>query len=136
MAKTWQQKFHNGRVPLIETCPSDFGGIPAGAPFLISTPAEIDAWIRALPRGREASLQNLRRDIALSHGVEYMCPLTAGIFLRIVAEKAWEEYTGGSPVPAITPFWRVIGPRTPLARKLSFGTGFIEEMRAAEGIPF
>jgi hypothetical protein len=65
-----------------------------------------------------------------------MCPLTAGIFLRIVAEKAWEEYCNGKPAAFITPFWRVIGSRAPISKKLSFGTGFIQEMRAAEGIPF
>jgi hypothetical protein len=32
----------------------------------------------------------------------------------------------------ITPFWRVIEPKSALAKKLTCGPEFIEEMRAAE----
>ena len=56
MAKTWQQKFDNGRTLILESAEKDWAGIPAGENFLISTPAEIDAYIRKLPEGKGVSL--------------------------------------------------------------------------------
>lgn len=135
MAKTWLQKFHNGRKPEIDTCEKDYSGIPAGEKFLISTPAEIDAYIRTIPLGKGVSFQTMKRDISLNHGVEYMCPLTAGIFTRIVSELAWEQIQQGAKKEDVAPFWRVVDLKMPLAKKLSFGTDFIKEMREKEGLP-
>ena len=135
MAKTWQQKFDNGRTPVLESVDKAWGGIPAGEKFLISTPAEIDAYIRQIPNGMAVSFATLKRDIALDHGTEYMCPLTAGIFTRIVAELAHEQIQQGKPANQVTPFWRVIDLKMPLAKKLSFGSDFIRQKREEEGLP-
>ena len=135
MPKTWLQKFHNGRKPEIEVCEKNFSGIPAGERFLISTPEEIDQYIRSIPEGKSVSFQTMKRDIALDHGVEYMCPLTAGIFTRIVSELAHENFQNGDDIKSITPFWRVVDLKMPLAKKLSFGSDFIAERRKAEGLP-
>lgn len=134
MPKTWQQKFENGRKPEIETSGKAFGGVPAGVPFLISTPQEIDGYIRKIPFGKELPFDILKRDIALEHGVEYMCPLTGGIFLRIIAERAFEQFSQGTPIEEVTPFWRVMNSKMPLAKKLSFGADFIWEQRKMEGL--
>jgi hypothetical protein len=135
MAKTWQQKFDNGHYPKLASTEKDWAGIPAGEKFLISSPAEIDAYIRHIPKGRAVSFATLKRDIALEHGTEYMCPLTAGIFTRIVSELAYEKISLGSSVEDVTPFWRVVDLNMPLAKKLSFGTDFIRTMREQEGLP-
>jgi hypothetical protein len=136
MAKSWQQKFENGRQPVLEVCEKDFGGIPAGERFLISTPAEIDAYIRSIPKGKSVSFQTLKRDLALNHGVEYMCPLTAGIFTRIVSERAFEQLQTGTPPETITPFWRVMDSKTSVVKKLSFGPDFVKAQREKEGLSF
>jgi hypothetical protein len=135
MAKSWEQKFHNGRSPVLESTDKDWAGIPAGEKFLISTPQEIDAYIRSIPRGRAVSFAVMKKDIALNHGTRYMCPLTAGIFTRIVAERAYEQWKNGSDKETITPFWRVVDLKMPLAKKLSFGTDFLREKREEEGLP-
>jgi hypothetical protein len=135
MAKTWQQKYDNGRQPVLESADKDWAGIPAGEKFLISTPAEIDAYIRQIPKGKAVSFATLKRDIALEHGTPHMCPLTAGIFTRIVAERAWEQLQQGIDEQKVTPFWRVVDLKMPLAKKLSFGTDFLKEKRAEEGLP-
>lgn len=134
MPKTWEQKFHNGRIPEITKADKAFGGIPAEAPFLISTPEEIDRYIRQIPVGESRTIEELKKDIALRHGVEYMCPLTAGIFLRIVAERAYEKWKMGEPTAGITPFWRVIRPESNLAKKLSFGVDELIRFRSEESI--
>ncbi len=135
MAKTWLEKFHNGRKPVIETCTKDFSGIPAGEKFLISTPEEIDQYIKSIPRSKSIGFQTMKKDLALKHGVEYCCPLTTGIFTRIISELAFQNYSKNKNINDITPFWRLIDSKTPLAKKLSFGLDFIKEMRMAEGLP-
>jgi len=135
MAKTWQQKFDNGRTPILEAADKDWAGIPAGEKFLISTPKEIDAYIRQIPKGKAVSFANMKRDIALEHGTEYMCPLTAGIFTRIVSELAYEQISQGMKDEKVAPFWRVVDLKMPLAKKLSFGTDFIRQKREEEGLP-
>lgn len=119
MPKTWEQKYHNGRMPEITKTDKAFGGIPAYTDFLISTPEEIDRYIREIPPGEKRTTDDLKHDIALRHGVNFMCPLTAGIFLRIVAERAYEKLQAGEPKASVCPFWRVIS--SSLAKKLSFG---------------
>lgn len=134
MAKTWHQKFHNGRKPEIDICEKVYSGIPAGEKFLISTPTEIDAYLRTIPKGKAVSFQTMKRDISLNHGVEFMCPLTAGIFTRIVSELAYEQMQQGANKEEVAPFWRVVDLNMPLAKKLSFGPDFIKEMRLEEGL--
>ncbi len=60
--------------------------------------------------------------------------LTAGIFLRIAAELAWEQHQSGRPLDQITPFWRVIEPKAPLAKKLACGIAFLTRQRKLEGL--
>jgi hypothetical protein len=131
--KTWQEKLHIDRQPVIEKTEKDFAGIRAGQRMLIPTPVLVDAYIRQIPKGKEVDIATIRKDLALAHRAEVTCPLTTGIFLRIVAEAAYEEYEKGSALHAITPFWRVINERSPAAKKLTFGTAFLKEQRKKEG---
>jgi hypothetical protein len=75
-----------------------------------------------------------REDLAIAHRADFTCPLTAGIFLRIAAELAWEQHQHGKPLAKITPFWRVVDLKSPLAKKLACGVAFIAKQRQREGI--
>lgn len=132
--KSWFEKFHNGQYPRIETCNKPFSGIPAGEKFLISSPAEIDAYIRGIEPGKFVTLNTMRRDLAQVHQVEYTCPLTTGIFTRIVAELAFEQYQKGTPLEGVTPFWRVVDANVAFASKLACGPLFLKKQRQAERI--
>jgi hypothetical protein len=132
--KTWQQKLHDGKVPHIDVADKDFAGVYAGQKMLIPTPKLIDTYIRQIPKGKEVDSATMRNDLAIEYGAEVTCPLTTGIFLRIVAEAAHEELQEGKPVGKITPFWRVINEKSPAAKKLTFGTQFLKEQRTKEGI--
>lgn len=59
-------------------------------------------------------------------------PLTTGIFLRIVAEAAWEQLQAGKSRSEVAPFWRVIDPDSKAARKLPCGAEFIVRQRRIE----
>jgi hypothetical protein len=134
--KTWQQKLHNGHPDKVVTVDKKFVDVPAGASMYIATPEIVDAYIRNIPKGVHTSLQQMRKDLAAEHRAGYCCPVTAGIFLRIVAEAAYEEYMAGKPLKQVTPFWRMIDSKAPAAKQLSFGTEFITKQRELEGLDF
>ncbi len=132
--KTWQEKLNIDRKPVIERSDKDFAGIKAGQLMLIPTPKVVDAYIRQIPKGKQVDISTVRKDLAAEYHTETTCPLTTGIFLRIAAEAAYEEYQHGKPVNKITPFWRVIDAKSPTAKKLTFGPDFIKEQRRTEGL--
>jgi len=132
--KTWVEKLNIDRKPVIEKADKDFAGIKAGQMMLIPTPKIVDAYIRQIPEGREVDSNTIRKDLATEYHAEVTCPLTTGIFIRIAAEAAYEEYEKGKPLNKITPFWRVINEKSPAAKKLSFGTKLLKEQRTKEGI--
>jgi hypothetical protein len=105
----------------------------AGARMLISSPQSIRDYMAAQHEGAAGTIADMRRVMAKAAKADGMCPLTGSIFARIVAEAALEEMAERKLKPAqITPFWRVIEPTGPLAKKLSCGPDFIAQMRAAE----
>lgn len=104
----------------------------AGSKMYISNPKTIEAYIRSIPKGSSVDLKTLRNDLAIEHKAEVTCPVTTGIFLRIVAEAANEQLEQGKSIGRITPFWRVVNPKMPLARKLTFGTKLIRDQRNKE----
>lgn len=133
MAKTWKEKLEAPKTPEVQTLEKPYGGAPPGARMLIATPGLVDQYMRQVPRGEVRSIAALHEDLARSHGADLTCHLTTGIFARIAAEAALEQAAAGEPVEQITPFWRVVEPESPLAKKLSCGAAFIREQRAREG---
>jgi hypothetical protein len=132
--KTWAEKLNIDRKPVIEKADKGFAGIRAGQMMLIPTPKIVDEYIRQIPKGRQANTESIRKDLAAEYHAEVTCPLTTGIFIRIAAEAAYEEYQQGKPLNKITPFWRVITEKSPAAKKLTFGTEFLIEQRKKEGL--
>lgn len=131
---TWTEKLHAPKVSQTKRLEKSIAGIPAGAMMYISTPQEIDAYIQRIPVGQCVSVGQMRADLATLHQADCTCPLTTGIFLRIVAEAAFENIHQRNEANP-TPFWRVLEPKASLVKKLSFdGGAFIQTMREAEGI--
>ncbi len=75
----------------VKTIDTKFADIPAGGSMLIATPEIVADYVRNIPEGTHTSLQQMRKDLAAEYNAEYCCPVTAGIFLRIVAEAAYED---------------------------------------------
>lgn len=132
--KTWAEKMNPALEHKVEKTDKSFADIPEGSTMLIATPQIIAEYIRHIPKGTHTSLQQMRKDLAAEYNAQYTCPVTSGIFLRIVAENAYEEYQQGKPVSKITPFWRMIDRKTPAFKKLTFDTAFLEEQWKKEGI--
>jgi hypothetical protein len=123
--KSWLDKLNEKREPKIKKIEIDFADIPAGSTLLIATPKLIDQYIQEIGFGKRADTKTLRKDLAIEHNADYTCPVTTGIFLRIVAEANYEKLQQGNLIEEITPFWRVIEPNSTLAKKLTFGQEFL-----------
>jgi hypothetical protein len=134
MAKTWQQKLHPNFQPKRVVLEKPFAGIPAGATLFIGTPLLVKDFIDTIPHGRSLGAADMRQRFARAYQADAMCPVSTGIFLRIVSEAAWEELQQGEKLDQVTPFWRMVVPDSPLAKKLACGSGFIAQMRSAEKI--
>lgn len=88
--------------------------------------------VRNIAPGNTRKPEEVRADLAVRHGADATCPLTTGIFLRIIAEVALEDLAAGATLESVTPFWRVVDPKSPLAKKLSCGPEFIQIRRTEE----
>lgn len=123
--KTWLDKLNENKEPQVKRVDIDFADIAAGSNMLIATPQIIDQYIQQIEFGKRVDSKTLRKDLALTHHADCTCPVTTGIFLRIVAEANYEKWLQGKSVEDITPFWRVIEPNSALAKKLTFGQEFL-----------
>jgi hypothetical protein len=123
--KSWLEKLHENKGSKIKRIDIDFADIPSGSNMFIATPKIIDEYINEIGFGKRNDLKTLRKDLAIEHNADYTCPVTTGIFLRIVAEANYEKLQQGIPLEEITPFWRVIELNSALAKKLTFGQEFL-----------
>jgi len=123
--KSWLDKLNENKEPKIKRIDIDFADIPSGSNMLIPTPKLIDKYIQGIVVGERINIKTLRKDLAIAHNADYTCPVTTGIFLRIVAEANYEKLQEGKRFEEITAFWRVIEPDSALAKKLTFGQDFL-----------
>lgn len=124
-AERWRQRAAKSRWTKRVVLESPFAGLPKGTVLFVGTPALLARYIASIPRGETRSLQRLHRDIARKHRCEAMCPVSTAIFLRLIAEVAWDEIRSGRSPEDVTPFWRVIAPGSRIARRLRAPTAWL-----------
>lgn len=134
MPKTWQEKFNSSKLPIVKTIDKRFADLTEGTKMFIASPKLIDVYINEIPEGVSVALITMRLDLAIKHQADNSCPVTTGIFLRIVSEVAFENYQKTKNSNSITPFWRVFDTKMPIAKKLSCGIDFINNQRKKEGL--
>ena len=78
------------------------------------------------------SIAELRHLLADEHGCAGTCHLTTSIFIRIAAEAAREQLDAGASPADVTPFWRVVAPGSPLAKKMLVDDVWLAERLADE----
>lgn len=106
--KTWRGKLEedhpsHGKVVAIPTrMQKRFGR----GTMVIPNPRAIDALMRKVRKGKLMTQGQLRDRLAEDCGADSACPMTTGIFLRIVAETAEEDLRSGKN--RVTPYWRTI----------------------------
>ena len=105
---TWREKLHKEQEPKIVFASPDskmakrFGS----GKMLIPRPLDVDALIRRVEKSKLITQAQLRERLARDFKVDFTCPITTGIFVRIAAEAAEEDLRAGKK--EITPYWRVI----------------------------
>ena len=130
--KTWTEKFYNGKSHEIIVADEKLAKAWGAGKMLIATPMLIDEVINTIPKGKVMTISQLRQILAHKFDANYTCPLTTGIFWRIVAEKAEEDRTIGKE--SITPYWRVVYDDGKMNDKLPGGTNSLAKKLAEEGI--
>ena len=132
--KTWIEKRDCNKSYKIKTIYKKFADIPEGSKMFIATPRIIDDYIKHIPYGKSTELSTMRNDLAIEYQADNTCPVTIGIFLRIVSEASYEELKSGKGIEEVTPFWRIVNPKSKLANKLECGAEFINKQREREVI--
>jgi len=106
--KTWRQKLeeeHSEHGKIVDVPPKMQNRFGTGT-MLIPKPLDVDALIRKVPKGKLATVTQVREKLAKDAHAHCACPMTTGIFLRIVAKVAEEDLRSGKT--EVTPYWRVI----------------------------
>ena len=102
---SWRAKLEKPQEPRLVAVPAKMSRFGTGT-MLIPTPKLVDELIRKIPKGKLATVSELRRKLAAEFAADVTCPLTTGIFVRIAAEAAEEDREQGRK--GITPYWRVV----------------------------
>jgi hypothetical protein len=90
--------------------------------MLIPSETMVVCQLRAAPPGRLSDLAALRRRLAAECGADACCPVTVQRHLVHISRN------GNAP------FWRVVDPDRPFARRLAGGPENIREKMAAERV--
>ena len=132
MRKSWKEKLNIDKPYAVKKLDKNFSDMKVGENMLIATPKIVDEYIKQIPKGINVNIKTLRKDLALTYNADTTCPVTTGIFLRIVSEAAYEDLLNGEK--NITPFWIVVDHESKTASKLACGINFIKKRRREENI--
>jgi hypothetical protein len=124
---TWREKLE--RESKIVTIPPKMVKRFGSGKMIIPNPLDVEALIRKVKKGKLVTQDEIRRRLARDFKVDVTCPITTGIFVRIVAEAAEEDLREGKK--QMIPYWRVIKADGSLNEKFPGGTkGQTEHLRA------
>ena len=88
--------------------------------MLIPSEAMVAAQLRAAPPGGVSDLGGLRKALAAEFGADPCCPVTVQRHMVAISER------GNAP------FWRMVDPERPFARRLAGGAERVRAALAAE----
>jgi len=132
MKKSWREKLADDKG-LPKVCEVRAGrGIRVGeGRMVIAAPREVDALMRQVPKGRVATINELRAALAKKHEADFTCPITTGIFSWIAAYAAAENEAEGKK--RITPYWRTLKMGGEVNPKYPGGVAALAKRLRAEG---
>jgi hypothetical protein len=129
---TWADRLAASDGIDIRPVPEGRRGMTPGKRMLYPSARMIHDLIREIPEGQTVTPKELRARLAGCYDVEYTCPVTTTMMLRIVAEAANEARDLGLPPGELTPVWRVLDQRASALRKLTFDPEWILAERDRE----
>lgn len=98
-----------------------------GSKMLLAPPLYYDKLIKKIPKGKLVTISIIRNTLAKENGADFTCPLTAGIFINIVAHASYQRNED------ITPYWRVLKSNGELNNKYPKGIELQKKLLEEEG---
>ena len=128
--KTWQEKLADNKG-LPKVCPIDASKSKrwGKGTVVIPAPMEVNELMRRVPKGKLATMDQIREALARRHGATIACPLTTGIFAWIAAHAAAEA----GEKRTMTPYWRTLKAKGELNPKYPGGVAALKGKLASEG---
>ncbi len=132
LPNSWAVKVAKPRKAKRVRIDAPFAGVPAGSMLFVGTPDVVASYLKKIPWGETRTIERMRREIARNHECDAMCPVSTAIFLRMVAEAAWDALASGQAVENVVPFWRVIEAGSPIAKRLRVDSAWLTHQRSSE----
>ena len=102
----FRDKLEKEHEPKVVEIPPNWQKSMGIGSMIITSPLLVDELVRKIPKGKVSTIKLMREKFADDFKTVTACPLTTGIFLRIVADAAEEDRLSGKK--NISPYWRVI----------------------------
>src|SRR4051812_6171403 len=132
MKKTWAEKLADNKgLPKVGPVTGKMAQRWGTGTMVIPAPAEVDALMKQVPKGRVVTINELRAALAAKHKADFACPITTGIFSWIAAHAAAEAQLAGAK--RVTPYWRTLKTGGELNPKYPGGLKDIVKKLRAEG---
>ena len=130
--KSWREKLadNKGHPTVFEISPKQSKRWGSGT-CVIPAPAEVDALMRRVPKGKVTTIDEMRKALAHRHRTTIACPITTGIFSWIAAHAAAEAEAEGKK--RTTSYWRTLKTGGEVNPKYPGGVTALKRKLAAEG---
>jgi hypothetical protein len=130
--KSWREKLADSKgLPKVGKVTGKMSKRWGDGTMVVPAPIEVDALMKRVPKGRLATINELRSALAVRHKVDFACPLTTGIFSWIAANAAAEAAAAGAK--RVTPYWRTLKNGGELNPKYPGGVEGLSRRLRAEG---
>jgi hypothetical protein len=125
--RSWQEKLCGAKdLPKIARIEGKMTTRWGTGTMVIPNPLEVDDLMKRVPKGKLATITELRAALAKKHKVNVACPITTGIFAWIAANAAEETKSKN-------PYWRTLKTGGQLNEKYPGGIPALRRKLQAEG---
>lgn len=130
--KSWQEKLADNKgLPKVEKITEKMSKRWGTGTVVIPAPKEVDEIMKKVPKGKLITINEIRAQLAQTHGATIGCPITTGIFAWIAANAAEEAAAEGNK--NITPYWRTLKTGGIINEKYPGGVVAQKELLEKEG---
>jgi alkylated DNA nucleotide flippase Atl1 len=130
--KTWREKLADSKdLPKLVKIEGAMSRKWGEGTCVVPAPAEVDAIMAKIPKGKLITINEIRATLAQQHGATIGCPITTGIFAWIAANAAEESAAEGRK--RITPYWRTLKTGGELNAKYPGGIANLSSRLKREG---
>ena len=119
-------------LPKVSRIPAGMKSKWGAGTLVIPAPREVDELMRAVPKRKLTTINEIRSALATKHDADIACPITTGIFAWLAANAAAEE-SAANRKSRVTPYWRTLKTGGILNEKYPGGVELQKARLEAEG---